>query len=48
LGSGALQRKDNYALLSAASQLAHKLRANVDSEDWRVFNILHRVILNYN
>lgn len=44
LGSGALQRADNAALLSLTTRLAQKVREqNGCSSDWRIFNVLHRV-----
>ena len=45
LGSTALQRPDGTALFSVVSQLAEKTRAQAGvSSDWKVLNILHRVI----
>jgi len=44
IGSSALQRADNSALLSLTTRLAQKVREqNGCSNDWRVFNVLHRV-----
>lgn len=43
IGSGALQRADNSALLSLTSRLAQKVREQSGCPaDWRVFNVLHR------
>ncbi|XP_002742151.1 NADH-ubiquinone oxidoreductase 75 kDa subunit, mitochondrial-like [Saccoglossus kowalevskii] len=44
IGSGALQRKDGQAILSAVTNIAQSARASgqVD-EGWRVLNVLHRV-----
>ena len=48
IGSGALQRADNAALFSLTSRLAQKIREqNGCSNDWRVFNVLHRVSLGF-
>jgi NADH dehydrogenase (ubiquinone) Fe-S protein 1 len=44
LGSVALQRSDKEALYSAVRRLADKVHSqNKISNDWRVFNVLHRV-----
>ncbi len=45
LGSGVFERKDGAALLSLANRLSDKLRAQAGG-DWRVFNVLQRVIYN--
>lgn len=43
IGSGALQRADNAALLNLTSRLAQKVREQSGAPaDWRVFNVLHR------
>ena len=45
LGSTALQRPDGTALFSVVSQLSEKVRTQSGvASDWKVFNILHRVI----
>ena len=44
LGSGALHRVDNAALLALSTRLAQSLREkNGCADNWRVFNVLHRV-----
>lgn len=44
LGSGALQRVDSSALLSAARRLADSVQTSSGvGADWNVFNVLHRV-----
>jgi NADH-quinone oxidoreductase subunit G len=46
LGSGALQRADSSALLSAARRLADSVQTSSGAgADWNVFNVLHRVCL---
>lgn len=46
LGSGALQRSDSAALLSMATKLSQKVKEqNGVANDWKVFNVLHRVRL---
>lgn len=46
LGSVALQRSDSATLHSLATRLAHKLRESNDlNKGWKVFNVLHRVII---
>lgn len=44
LGSSNLQRDDSDALFSVVARLAEKLRTQngVDSQNWRVLNVLHR------
>jgi len=46
LGSGALQRADSAALLSLTSRLAKQVKDKnlPKNSDWKVFNVLHRVI----
>lgn len=44
VGSGALQREDGVAILSAVSTIAQNARASSGVEDsWKVLNVLHRV-----
>jgi len=44
VGSEALQRGDNSAVLRASQQIASSLRASSGcEEDWKVLNVLHRV-----
>jgi len=44
VGSEALQRGDNSALLRSSQQIASSLRASSGCEgDWKVLNVLHRV-----
>ena len=42
VGSGALQRRDGSALLSAAGEVANSIVRPTDPE-WNPLNILHRV-----
>ena len=46
VGSGALQRRDGSALLSAAGEVASSIVRPTDPE-WNPLNILHRVSTFY-
>lgn len=43
LGSTALQSDNGAQILASAMLLSTKLRSKVDSDSWRVLNVLHRV-----
>ena len=46
VGSSCLQGNDNAALHAAVVSLAQSLRTSSGcGADWRVFNVLHRVII---
>ena len=43
VGTTALQGPSGAGILKAATSLAEKLKRGEDGEDWKVFNVLHKV-----
>lgn len=43
VGADSLKRPDGAAILQAVQLLANGLQSNVQTKDWRVLNVLHKV-----